>query len=52
MPYIAVDEDVSIYVEDMGSETGAKDVLKPVLFIHGFPLSHEMFEYQYMACGS
>ena len=49
MPYITVDEGVSIYVEDIGSETGAKDVLKPVLFIHGWPLSHEMFEYQYMA---
>ena len=49
MPHITVDEGVSIYVEDIGSETGAKDVLKPVLFIHGWPLSHEMFEYQYMA---
>ena len=46
MPYIAVDENVSIYVEDIGSETGAKDVLKHVVFIHGWPLSHEMFEYQ------
>jgi non-heme chloroperoxidase len=49
MPYVTVDEGVSIYVEDIGSESGAKDVLKPVLFIHGWPLSHEMFEYQYMA---
>jgi non-heme chloroperoxidase len=49
MPYIKVDEGVSIYVEDIGRERGAKDVLKPVLFIHGWPLSHEMFEYQFMA---
>lgn len=49
MPYIDVDEGVSIYVEDIGSESGAKDVLQPVLFIHGWPLSHEMFEYQFMA---
>ena len=49
MPFVNVDEGVSIYVEDIGSESGAKDVLKPVLFIHGWPLSHEMFEYQFMA---
>ena len=49
MPFVNVDEGVSIYIEDIGSESGAKDVLKPVLFIHGWPLSHEMFEYQYMA---
>ena len=49
MPYVNVDEGVSLYVEDIGSESGAKDVLKPVLFIHGWPLSHEMFEYQFMA---
>lgn len=48
MPYVNVDEGVSIYVEDIGSESGAKDVLKPVLFIHGWPLSHEMFEYQFI----
>jgi non-heme chloroperoxidase len=49
MPFVNVDEGVSIYVEDIGSESGAKDVLKPVLFIHGWPLSHKMFEYQFMA---
>jgi pimeloyl-ACP methyl ester carboxylesterase len=49
MPHVTVDEGVSIYVEDIGSERGAKDVLKPVLFIHGWPLSHKMFEYQFMA---
>jgi non-heme chloroperoxidase len=49
MPHVNVDEGVSLYVEDIGSESGAKDVLKPVLFIHGWPLNHEMFEYQFMA---
>ena len=49
MPFVVVDEGVSIYVEDIGSETGSKDVLKPVLFIHGWPLSHKTFEYQFMA---
>jgi non-heme chloroperoxidase len=49
MPFVNVDEGVSIYIEDIGSESGAKDVLKPVLFIHGWPLSHEMFEYQFTA---
>jgi non-heme chloroperoxidase len=49
VPFVIVDEGVSIYVEDIGSESGAKDVLKPVLFIHGWPLSHKMFEYQFMA---
>jgi non-heme chloroperoxidase len=48
MPFVNVDEGVSIYVEDLGSRSGARDVLKPVLFIHGWPLSHKMFEYQFM----
>lgn len=34
MHYITVDEGVSIYAEDIGSEIGTKDILKPVLFIH------------------
>ncbi|MDY5911333.1 MAG: alpha/beta hydrolase [Inconstantimicrobium porci] len=40
--YIRVDDDVKVYVEDMnpeGSET--------VVFLHGWPGSHELFEYQY-----
>ncbi|MEK3719522.1 alpha/beta fold hydrolase [Paenibacillus sp. FSL H8-0034] len=39
--YIQVDDKVKIYVEDIGEGT-------PVLFIHGWPLDHTMFEYQFM----
>lgn len=41
MPYIEVDPGVKVFVQDWG--TG-----KPIVFIHGWPLSHEMFEYQFM----
>jgi pimeloyl-ACP methyl ester carboxylesterase len=41
MPFVRVDNDTSVYVEDTGSG-------KPVLFIHGWPLSHKMFEHQFM----
>ncbi|GGD52674.1 alpha/beta fold hydrolase [Paenibacillus nasutitermitis] len=37
--YVQVEPDVKLYVEDIGSG-------KPVLFIHGWPLNHTMFEYQ------
>lgn len=40
--YVRVDDDVKVYVEDMnpeGSET--------IVFLHGWPGSHELFEYQY-----
>lgn len=36
-------DEVSLYVEDTAKRSG-----KPVMFIHGWPLSHEMFEYQFM----
>lgn len=39
MPYVEVDEDVKLFVQDWGSG-------KPIVFVHGWPLSHEMFEYQ------
>ncbi|NOJ27700.1 MAG: alpha/beta hydrolase [Nitrososphaera sp.] len=42
MPFVNVDNGVSIYVEDTGN---GRD--KPVLFVHGWPLSHKMFEYQF-----
>jgi len=45
MPFVEVNNGVSIYVEDTGR---TNDVGKPVLFIHGWPLSHRMFEYQFM----
>ena len=41
MPYVEVDPGVKVYVEDWGSG-------KPIFFIHGWPLSHKMFEYQFM----
>lgn len=37
--YIEVDEHVNVYVEDVGEGT-------PILFLHGWPVSHKMFEYQ------
>jgi non-heme chloroperoxidase len=40
--YIRVEQDVRIYLEDVnpgGSKT--------ILFIHGWPLNHKMFEYQF-----
>jgi non-heme chloroperoxidase len=39
MPFIEVAPDVNLFVEDLG--TG-----KPVVLLHGWPLSHEMYEYQ------
>jgi non-heme chloroperoxidase len=38
--YIEVEKNVKLYVEDIGEG-------KPVVFIHGWPLNHKMFEYQY-----
>lgn len=37
--YVAVEEDVHIYVEDIGEG-------RPVVFIHGWPVNHKMYEYQ------
>jgi non-heme chloroperoxidase len=37
-----VEPDVKIYVEDIGPANG-----KPILFVHGWPASHELFEYQF-----
>lgn len=42
MPLVKVDSNTSLYVEDTGSG-------KPVVFIHGWPLSSKMFEYQFMS---
>lgn len=39
MSYIEVEPGVKLFVQDWGSG-------KPIVFIHGWPLSHEMFEYQ------
>ncbi len=37
--YIQIDNNVNIFVEDIGNG-------KPVLFIHGWPVNHIMYEYQ------
>ena len=40
--YIKVEPDVKIYVEDLNE--GAE---KTILFVHGWPGSHKLFEYQF-----
>lgn len=40
--YIDVEPDVNIYVEDLNPEGN-----KTILFIHGWPANHRMFEYQF-----
>jgi non-heme chloroperoxidase len=42
MPYIEVEKDVNIYVEDVNP-----DADKTVLFIHGWPVDRRMYEYQF-----
>lgn len=39
--YVEVEPGVRIYAEDIGEGT-------PVIFLHGWPLNHKMFEYQFM----
>ncbi|MHB0871246.1 MAG: alpha/beta fold hydrolase [Chloroflexota bacterium] len=38
--YVEVDPGVRVYVEDTGAGT-------PILFLHGWPVNHKMFEYQF-----
>lgn len=38
--YVEVEKDIELYVEDIGAG-------QPVVFIHGWPVNHRMFEYQY-----
>ncbi|WCK56333.1 alpha/beta hydrolase [Aneurinibacillus sp. Ricciae_BoGa-3] len=40
--YVRVEPDVKIYVEDIEPGCG-----KPILFIHGWPANHKLFEYQF-----
>ncbi|GED17472.1 alpha/beta fold hydrolase [Aneurinibacillus migulanus] len=40
--YVRVEPDVKIYVEDVNR--GGR---KPILFIHGWPANHKLFEYQF-----
>jgi non-heme chloroperoxidase len=42
MPYIEVERGIRIYVEDINPGEG-----RPVLFVHGWPVNHNMFEYQF-----
>lgn len=39
---VSVESGVGVFVHDIGPEDG-----KPILFIHGWPLNHGCFEYQY-----
>ncbi|TYP49226.1 alpha/beta fold hydrolase [Thermosediminibacter litoriperuensis] len=40
--YISVEQNVNVFVEDLDPGHG-----KPILFIHGWPLNHKQFEYQF-----
>ncbi|CAM3224649.1 hypothetical protein BRIN106911_00455 [Brevibacillus invocatus] len=40
--YITVERDINLYVEDINPGNG-----KLILFIHGWPVNHEMYEYQF-----
>lgn len=40
--FVRVEPDVGIYVEDINRRSG-----KTILFIHGWPANHKMFEYQF-----
>ncbi|OUM90786.1 MAG: alpha/beta hydrolase [Bacillus thermozeamaize] len=41
--YIEVEKGVRIFVQDLNPGMGSR----PVVFAHGWPLNHKMFEYQY-----
>lgn len=38
MPFVEVESNVKVFAQDWGSG-------KPIVFIHGFPFSHRIFEY-------
>lgn len=40
--FITVEQNVNIFVEDLNPGQG-----KPILFLHGWPANHKMFEYQF-----
>lgn len=42
MPYIEVEKDINIFVQDLNP-----NAQKTILFIHGWPSNHNMFEYQF-----
>mgnify|MGYP001434146189 CR=1 FL=1 len=41
--YIEVERGIRIYVHDMNPGKGGR----PIVFVHGWPANHKMFEYQY-----
>lgn len=41
--FIKVEKDVHIFVQDINPGTNSK----PIFFVHGWPLNHKMFEYQF-----
>lgn len=45
--YVSVEEEVKLYVEDLNPEGKI-----PIVFLHGWPLSHEQFEYQFNVLSS
>ena len=40
--YVSVEDEVKLYVEDLNPAGNV-----PIVFLHGWPLSHEQFEYQF-----
>jgi non-heme chloroperoxidase len=42
MPYIEVEKGVNVFIEDLDPGTG-----KTILFLHGWPVNRNMFEYQF-----
>lgn len=40
--YVRVEDDVSLFVEDINPQAA-----KTILFLHGWPANHNLFEYQY-----
>lgn len=41
--FVEVEKDVHIFVQDINPSSDSK----PIFFIHGWPLNHKMFEYQF-----
>lgn len=41
--FVTVEKDVHIFVEDINPGPGSK----PVFFVHGWPLNHQMYQYQF-----
>jgi non-heme chloroperoxidase len=40
--YVEVEKDVKVFVTDVGPKDG-----RPIVFLHGWPMNHRQFEYQY-----